>query len=419
MYKRIVLLAVILFGSLFESFSQDASRLIIGKWKTAEQYRNSSIGWAEIEYKTNGTFTMTNFFRNHIPNTRGAFLDFIVPITGKYECSGKAISQTFDEVGDFVMKSYYSPDCTLPSDKRKIIDDGIRTGKFKMSAQEENTFKRQALASASGGLFKQVILINYEKMIFGSTASDPETFTRIQSEQELEAAKQKREKERADRAEARRMLIEKQLDAEKAAAEKAAAEKAAAEEAAAEKAAAEKAAAEEAAAAGRLASEKAAVNNGFVADKKDDSAVTGVQSVPDIMAGAVQREGSKLVFADSKLPLSEKDFSQPSTWQDYQKAVSKMNTGKTFYYVSAGALAVAGAGIAVMSATDNNATYTMGMYATVAGIVVAPVCAIAGVVMRLSGKSKLESIVKENNNKITSTMSFGIQPNGIGLAFSF
>ena len=257
MYKRIVLLAVILFGSLFESFSQDASRLIIGKWKTAEQYRNSSIGWAEIEYKTNGTFTMTNFFRNHIPNTRGAFLDFIVPITGKYECSGKAISQTFDEVGDFVMKSYYSPDCTLPSDKRKIIDDGIRTGKFKMSAQEENTFKRQALASASGGLFKQVILINYEKMIFGSTASDPETFTRIQSEQELEAAKQKREKERADRAEARRMLIEKQLDAEKAAAEKAAAEKAAAEKAAAEKAAAEKAAAEKAAAE-RAAAEKAA-----------------------------------------------------------------------------------------------------------------------------------------------------------------
>ncbi|MBP5719442.1 MAG: hypothetical protein J6W82_00080 [Bacteroidales bacterium] len=97
-----------------------------------------------------------------------------------------------------------------------------------------------------------------------------------------------------------------------------------------------------------------------------------------------------------------------------------MNIGKYMYIASGVSLALAGAGIAIRSSAENDSTYNRGMYGTIAGLVLTPACAVTGLILSMSGKSKLEAIVKENNQGLaTSTFSMGVQPNGIGLAYNF
>lgn len=95
-----------------------------------------------------------------------------------------------------------------------------------------------------------------------------------------------------------------------------------------------------------------------------------------------------------------------------------MDTGKTLYFVSAGTLAVGGVGFVLME-VGNDAAYTAGMCTFIAGLVATPLCAITGLILRLSGKSKLETVVKDYNNGLSSTVSFGMQPNGFGIAYNF
>ena len=463
-------------------------------------------GWVEVEYNKDNTAKTTAIYIMDSDNEalEGVYIVFTVPILGHYECSGKAISQTFDNALDLTLTVKYKPDCKLTPAKRKEVEKLFKEY-FEKDPQMANSIKREAKALTSGGMFKQIIQINYEKMLIGSTARDPEVFIRIQSDEELQAAKEKREKDRAARAEARRQFVQNNIAlenaaeekaaaekaaaekaaaekaaaekaaaekaaaekaaaekaaaekaaaekaaaekaaaekaaaekaaAEKAAAEKAAAEKAAAEKAAAEKAAAEKAAAEEAAAeeaAEKAAAEKAAAEEAAAEKAAAEKAAAEKVAVKQYVApaitsgsvaaastvGEIARKGSKLLFVDTKMPVNEVDFSQVSQWQNYQKGAKLMDTGKTFYFVSAGTLAVGGVGFVLME-VGNDAAYTAGMYTFIAGLVATPLCAITGLILRLSGKSKLETVVKDYNNGLSSTVSFGMQPNGFGIAYNF
>ena len=490
--KRIISLLIILLGVSWISGAQDASKLILGKWKTSETYNGQMRGWVEVEYNKDNTAKTTAIYIMDSDNEalEGVYIVFTVPILGHYECSGKAISQTFDNALDLTLTVKYKPDCKLTPAKRKEVEKLFKEY-FEKDPQMANSIKREAKALTSGGMFKQIIQINYEKMLIGSTARDPEVFIRIQSDEELQAAKEKREKDRAARAEARRQFVqnnialenaaEEKAAAEKAAAEKAAAEKAAAEKAAAEKAAAEKAAAEKAAAekaaaekaaaekaaaekaaaekaaaekaaaekaaaekaaaekaaaekaaAEKAAAEKAAAEEAAAEKAAAEKAAAEKVAVKQYVApaitsgsvaaastvGEIARKGSKLLFVDTKMPVNEVDFSQVSQWQNYQKGAKLMDTGKTFYFVSAGTLAVGGVGFVLME-VGNDAAYTAGMYTFIAGLVATPLCAITGLILRLSGKSKLETVVKDYNNGLSSTVSFGMQPNGFGIAYNF
>ncbi len=136
--------------------------------------------------------------------------------------------------------------------------------------------------------------------------------------------------------------------------------------------------------------------------------------------GAIYRKGSSLLYTDTNTALARDSFSDQAKWIQYEKGAKQMNIGKYMYIASGVSLALAGAGIAIMSSAENDSTYNIGMYGTIAGLVLTPACAVTGLILSMSGKSKLEAIVKENNQGLaTSTFSMGVQPNGIGLAYNF
>lgn len=55
----------------------------------------------------------------------------------------------------------------------------------------------------SGGMYKQILMLNYEKMIWGRLGMENEEYYRIIPETELAAARQKREEEHISRRQAR------------------------------------------------------------------------------------------------------------------------------------------------------------------------------------------------------------------------
>ena len=97
-----------------------------------------------------------------------------------------------------------------------------------------------------------------------------------------------------------------------------------------------------------------------------------------------------------------------------------MNTGKYLYIAGGVSLAIGGGCLAAMATAKDDSAYTGARIGTVSGLAIAPICAVTGLILRLNGKSKLETVVSTKNNGLaSSTISFGAQPNGIGLAYRF
>lgn len=168
---------------------------IIGKWKTNEEYKSGFECWSEIDYKNNGTFTVKMLMRSQDERylDNGVLVDVIVKMNGNYECSGKAFSHTFDENSIIIdTEVSFTPECTVSEGDRKKLQQI-----FKEQRGDDSGIRSMAKLYTSGGMYKQILLLNHERMILGRPGGEVEEFTRIISEEELAAATSKRESERA------------------------------------------------------------------------------------------------------------------------------------------------------------------------------------------------------------------------------
>lgn len=138
-----------------------------------------------------------------------------------------------------------------------------------------------------------------------------------------------------------------------------------------------------------------------------------------LSSGMIMRKGRTLYDSGSGLPIAASDLSG-ELWQKYQKGSRQMKIGITLFIISGASLALAGVGLGVMAGAKSDNAYSFGMYSMGAGAGIASVCAISALVLRLCGKSKLNSVVSMNNNGVaTSTISFGAQNYGYGIALVF
>lgn len=180
----------------------------------------------------------------------------------------------------------------------------------------------------------------------------------------------------------------------------------------------------------RLAAEKAEPDRLASQQKTEETEVvtetpkkqTKKQEVPatpiEPNGNQLVRKGSKIYFADSGNLVSSNDLTNSSARQVYEKGSSLMNTGKYMFIASGVGLALGGAGLGMMMG-ENDSTYTIGMVSFVSGIVVSSASAITGLILRMNGKSKIEKAINIETNGYTSTVSFGMQQNGMGLALNF
>ena len=478
--RRLILLLVYLI--VFPLFA--SSQSIVGKWKITS-FPSSTNGvptYAEIEYKSDNTLNVRLVLSQDLQGQ--ATLMFIYDLPGNYKYSGKALSQTFNSDGfKSQVKVEYTPGSNVSAEAKKKLSDYCKSLEPQVKKEGLTTVR----VFSAGGMYKQILMLNYEQMIIGRPSSKPEVFERILTEEQLskiraerehsrdefiksrqrqieenKAAEEKQieeekaeaeriaaeaeaervkleqiaanelaEKERlaAEKAEVERQAAEKAAEEKRLATEKAEAERIAAEKAEAERLAAEKAEAERLEAAKvaeeqRLAVEKAEADR--LAAEKTKEVQTSTQSNYSETSGAstmgstIIRKGSKLLLADTGAPITATDLGNQDLWDLYSKGSSLMNTGKYLYIAGGVSLAIGGGCLAAMAGAKDDSTYTGGMIGFVAGLAIAPICAVTGLILRLNGKSKLESVVSTKNNGVaSSTISFGAQPTGIGLAYSF
>lgn len=141
---------------------------------------------------------------------------------------------------------------------------------------------------------------------------------------------------------------------------------------------------------------------------KADSSVSESQFV---------RKGSKLYLAGTNQLVNSTDFTNSSAWQQYQKGSSQMNASKYLFIASGVGLALGGAGLGMMMGDD--LTYSVGMVSFISGLAVTSVGAISGLILRMSGKSKIENAIAIETNGYASEVSFGLQQYGVGIALTF
>lgn len=124
------------------------------------------------------------------------------------------------------------------------------------------------------------------------------------------------------------------------------------------------------------------------------------------------------IDSGSGLPIAASDLSG-ELWQKYQKGSQQMKIGNVLYIASSVGLALFGAGL-IITETNSNIPYKVGSTIGSIGLISTPICAVSALVFRLCGKSKLNSVVSMNNNGVaTSTISFGAQNYGYGIALIF
>ena len=454
--RRLILLLVYLI--VFPLFA--SSQSIVGKWKITS-FPSSTDGvptYAEIEYKSDNTLNVRLVLSMDLQGQ--ATLMLIYDLPGNYKYSGKALSQTFNSDGfKSQVKVEYTPGSNVSAEVKKKLSDYCKS--------LEPQAKKEGLTAVSvfsaGGMYKQILMLNYEQMIIGRPSSEPEVFERILTEEQLSKVRAEREHSRDEFIKSRQRQIEenkaaeeKQIEEEKAEAERIAAEaeaervkleqiaanelaeqeRLAAEKTAEEKRlAAEKAEAERIAEAERLAAERVAEEQRLAAEKaeadrlaaeKTKEVQTSTQSndsetsQPSTTGNTIIRKGSKLLLADTGAPITATDLGNQDLWNLYSKGSSLMNTGKYLYIAGGVSLAITGGCLAAMATTKYDSVYAVAMIGTISGLAIAPICAVTGLILRLNGKSKLETVVSTKNNGLaSSTISFGAQPNGIGLAYRF
>lgn len=157
--------------------------------------------------------------------------------------------------------------------------------------------------------------------------------------------------------------------------------------------------------------------------------VTEVKSIKNLGAienkmiasstGKIERKGAYLRFVESGETVSETDFSNAKMWELYKKGSSQLKTSN-FCFAAAGV----GVGLAatdlilVLSGSWSN-DVSVGVAGAAFWLVAGGLT--AGFLLRGAGKGKLETIMKQHNgtSPVAATVSFGIQPNGVGLALRF
>ena len=176
----------------------------------------------------------------------------------------------------------------------------------------------------------------------------------------------------------------------------------------------------------RLAAEKMVVTT-EVAEaerptvEKTEQARNTIEKQADIVpinSDRFVRRGSKLYFADSGQLVSSTDFRDNTAWQLYEKGSSQVNARNYCFITSGVGLGLCATGFALMQGESDSA-YTMGMVGFVAGMVITPISAIAGVILGLNGKEKIEKAIRMETSGYSSTVSFGLQQNGMGIALNF
>lgn len=492
--RRLILLLVYLI--VFPLFA--SSQSIVGKWKITS-FPSSTNGvptYAEIEYKSDNTLNVRLVLSQDLQGQ--ATLMFIYDLPGNYKYSGKALSQTFNSDGfKSQVKVEYTPGSNVSAEVKKKLSDYCKSLEPQVKKEGLTTVR----VFSAGGMYKQILMLNYEQMIIGRPSSKPEVFERILTEEQLSKFRAEREHSRDEFIKSRQRQIEenkaaeeKQIEEEKAeaeriaaeaeaervkleqiaanelaekerlAAEKAEVERQAAEKAAEEKRlatekaeaerivtekaeeeriavekaarlAAEKAEAERIAEAERLAAERVAEEQLLAAEKAEADRLsaentqevqTSTQSNYSETSGAstmgstIIRKGSKLLLADTGVTITAADL-DTSQWSQYTKGSKLMKTGNAFYIASGITLVIFGVSqLGYSMYAPGDTIYEVSQAGLATGLFVTPACAITGLILRLCGKSKLNSIVTTKNNGLaSSTISFGAQPNGIGLAYRF
>jgi len=130
------------------------------------------------------------------------------------------------------------------------------------------------------------------------------------------------------------------------------------------------------------------------------------------------RKGSKLLFADTNQFVTSSDFTNSSAWQQYEKGSLQMNRSNYMFIASGVGLVLGGAGLAMMMG-DSDLLYSVGMVGFLSGLAVTSVGAITGLILRTSGKTKIEKAMSTEISGYTSTVSFGLQQSGVGIALNF
>ena len=345
------------------------SQSIVGKWKITSQPSEVSglpvLYW--VEYKADNICIVGITMFMEIPDI--VKTQIIMTMPGKYKCSGKALSQTFNtDATQLQIKNEFAPSVSLEVRKR------IESEYEKMRLQIKPGLLSSMRVFSSAGMYKQILMLNHETMVVGRMNTKEEVFKRILSEENLREVKNKREMERAAyiQAQQRNSIENESVTVVDAEAERLAAEKVAAERAEAE----------------RHHNQQ------------------------------LYRKGAKIYTPSGEL-YSSLDFSDVSARQLYEKGSSQMKAGKYLYMASGAGLALGGVGLLSMMTSKNDSAYSAGMISFVSGLIVTPVCAITGLILNQKGKTKIEKALSTEQGEYTGTVSIGMQSNGVGIAFVF
>ena len=138
-------------------------------------------------------------------------------------------------------------------------------------------------------------------------------------------------------------------------------------------------------------------------------------------SGGIYRKGRKLYLSGTNTLITINDLYDSSSWTSYQKGASLMKAGIYCYVASGVSAALIGTAIAYTN-YDTSESVMNSFKESGLGVAVAcavPVCAVAGIVLRMTGKSMINRVANKQNGTFVSSVSISATPNGIGLAYRF
>ena len=176
----------------------------------------------------------------------------------------------------------------------------------------------------------------------------------------------------------------------------------------------------------RIDSKTANVNHGNERQEASDQPsviLDGQTRVKEHIAdvSGIYRKGSKLYRSDSKTLVTINDLYDASSWESYQKGAALMKTGNCCLVVGGVSAALVGTAI-VYTNYDTSDSVMMNFKESglgVAATLAVPICAAAGIALRIIGRNMINRVVNTQNGTVMSSVSLGATPNGIGLAFNF
>ncbi len=154
--------------------------------------------------------------------------------------------------------------------------------------------------------------------------------------------------------------------------------------------------------------------DGVVGLSKDGKTIKPKKSSNDV----VFRKGYQLFYTKNNQLLTQHDFNTLAGWEKYEKAKKNGRAGRICMYSGAGTLVLGGALMVVGFTYQRDgleALQGVGFILGIAGLA----SGITGLTMTLISNSKLNKIANTYNQNPGYALNFGVQQNGIGLAFNF